>query len=326
MIAPEAQVTTLRLSPRDRRRLAWAFGISLAVHLLCFGGYEFGKTVLPVWIQRIKFLAKLFPPNKPQEVPKPVEPPLMFVNVTPEQASPEAPKNAKYYSDKNSKAANPNASKKLDIPQINGKQTEVVKAEDTPKSPFDKLQPDFNALDKQRSEEESRAKPVTPPGDLVMAKPETNLRPDTGTQEETRPRTIREALMRQHRDQLMGEKMKQDGGTDRLRLIPSFDTKSTAFGVYDAYFIEVVQQHWYDLLDQINYVGYRSGKVELSFRLNYDGRITDMKVNDSNVGDMLSLVCQQAILEPAPYDKWSSAMRLEVGRDYRELHFVFYYN
>ena len=31
---------TLRLGRREYKRLAWAFGISLAVHLLCYGGYE----------------------------------------------------------------------------------------------------------------------------------------------------------------------------------------------------------------------------------------------------------------------------------------------
>ena len=45
-----------------------------------------------------------------------------------------------------------------------------------------------------------------------MARPDPNQRRETEKTEEPRPRTIREALQRQGRTQLVGEKMKSDAG------------------------------------------------------------------------------------------------------------------
>lgn len=259
---------SLRLDQIELSRLAWAFGISLAIHLLCFGSYELGKRLnvwqafhLPAWLQKSKLLAVI--PEQPQKPLVQPEIPLVYVDVSPEQATAEAPKNPRFYSNRNSLAANPEADKDIDIPKIAGNQTQVPKAEDTPRSPYDKLMPDFTHAARDQEAERAKARTPTPPGDLAMAKPDAYLRQDNGTAEESRPRTIKEALMRQHRNQLVGEKMKQDGGVSRFRLDPGFDAKATPFGQYDAEFIEAVQSRWYDLLDNISFDGYRRGRVEI---------------------------------------------------------------
>jgi hypothetical protein len=159
-----------------------------------------------------------------------------------------------------------------------------------------------------------------------MAKPDARLRPDSGTAEESRPRTIKEAMLRQHRNQLVGEKVKEDGGVNRTRIEASFDAKATPFGQYDAEFIEAVQSRWYDLLENMSYDGYRRGKVVVEFHLDYNGYISDMKVLDEDVGLALSLMCQKAVSDPAPFDKWPRDMRLMVDKDYRDITFTFYYN
>ena len=296
---------------------------------LCFGTYEAGKKFhfwqsvhLPAWLQKMTRLASV-----PKELPKPPqEVPLVFVDVNPRQATTEAPRDAKYYSSRNSQAANPDADKDGNIPKISGNQTQIPKTEDTERSPYDKLQPDFSRL--AREQEAEQAKPTSPaaPGDIAMARPDARLRPDDGTADQTRPRTIKEALMRQHRSQLVGEKMKQEGGVRQRLEMTSVDAKATPFGQYDAEFIEAVQSRWYDLLDNMSYDGYRRGKVVVQFHLNYSGQITDMKVLDNSVGEMLGLLCQKAVLDPAPYDKWPREMRLMVDKDYREIQFTFFYN
>jgi hypothetical protein len=164
---------------------------------------------------------------------------------------------------------------------------------------------------------------VSAPGDLTLSKPDLNPRPDQGEAERTRPRTISEAMAR---NRLVGQKMKQDDGSKRLRLEASFDTRATPFGVYDRAFIDAVQSRWYDLLDNMSYDGYRRGMVVLQFHLNYDGRITEMKVLEHTVTETLSLLCEKAVSDPSPFDKWSREMRLMVGKDYREIKFTFYYN
>lgn len=330
MSVREAQEPSLRPSRLEFSRVAWAIVLSLALHLLIFGGYKVGEKFhiwqslhLPVWMQKAKSLSAVA--IKKNEAAKTArEVPLVFVDVNPQVATPEAPKDAKFYSDKNSKAANPDAEKETGIPKITGEQTQVAKAEDVPRSKFDKLQPAFPKP--QPEEPAEQAKPKSPtPGDLTMAKPDVTLRPNTGTDEHTRPRTIKEALMRQNRNQLAGQKMKQNGGVNRLSMT-SLDAKATPFGAYDAAFIESVEDRWFGLLDNMSYNGYRRGRVVLQFRLNYDGRITDMKVVENTVGETLGLLCQKAVLDPAPFEKWPREMRLMVDKDYREIQFAFYYN
>lgn len=331
MSSDRAPESSLRLGRPEISRLAWALAVSLALHLGAYGGYEAGKKLnlwqslrWPAWLQRTKVLAAI--PKPPAQPPVPREVPLMFVNVSAQQATPEAPKNAKFYSSKNSQAANPDAKADTEMPQISGQQTKVVKVEDTQRVKFDKLQPDFAALAREREAEQSKPKPTQKPGDLVLAKPDVTLRQDDGFTEHSRPRTIKEALMRQNRTQLVGEKMKQDGGVSRRLEMSSLDAKATPFGSYDAALIEAIQARWYDLLDQISYNNYRSGRVVVQFRLNYDGRITDMRIAETTVGDTLALLCQKAILDPAPYEKWPQEMRQMADKDYRDISFTFYYN
>jgi hypothetical protein len=318
---------SLRLDRLAYSRLAWALAISLVIHLFCYGTYEAGKRFnmhLPDWLKKVTLLAAQAKPAK--KTPPPDDVPLVFVDVTPRQAVTEAPKNAKYYSSRNSQAANPNVDQDTGVPKITGDQTQIVKTEDTQRSPYDKLQPDFSRLTHDQEAEKSKPTQPVPPGDLAMAKPDARLRPDDGKAEESRPHTIKEALLRQHRNQLVGEKMKQEGGARQSLQMTSLDAKATPFGQYDAEFIEAVQSRWYDLLDNMSFDGYRRGRVVVQFHLNYDGRITDIKVLDNSVGEMLGLLCQKAVLDPAPYDKWPREMRLMVDKDYREIQFTFYYN
>ena len=329
--APE---TSLRLDRPETTRLAWALALSIALHLLGWGTYSIGKRFhvweklhWPAWVQTVTQKLALVVKKDKKETRPPVdrEPPLMFVDVSPAQATSEPPKNATHYSDKNSQAANPESDKDTAIPKITGTQPQVPKTEDVPRNKFDKLMP-APPTPREQTAEEARARPTLTPGDLTLAKPDLTPRPDTGNAEKSRPRTIKEAMLRQNLHQLPGQKMKQDGGVRSQQLVPSFDTKATPFGAYDRAFIDAVSSRWYDLLDNVSYDGYRRGKVELQFLLNYDGRITEMKVLENTVTETLSLLCQKAVLDPAPFDKWPREMRMMVGEDFRRITFTFYYN
>jgi hypothetical protein len=323
---------SLRLDRVEVRRLVWAIAISLLLHLLIWGTYSLGKKYhwweklhWPAWVQK---LTRALPsPSKQPEALQPVdrEPPLVFVEVSPAQAEKEPPKDARYYSDKNAVAANPDPEKDTNTPKITGTQTQVAKTEESPRKKFDQLMPSPPKPDVEPAEE-ARAKPTLEPGDLTLAKPDTNPRPDTGNAEKSRPRTIKEAMARQQITRIPGQRMKQDGGVNRLRLVPGLDTKATPFGAYDAAFIEAVSQRWYDLLESMSYDGYRTGRVVVQFKLNYDGRITELKILENNVTETLGLLCQKAVQDPSPFDKWPREMRLMVGEDYRKITFTFYYN
>jgi outer membrane biosynthesis protein TonB len=323
---------SLRLERAEVSRLTWAFAVSLACHLLVFGAYQTGKKYnlwqnlhWPAWLQSLPMLTELLkkkdsqpPPPQRQDIP------LIFVNVSPAQATAEPPDNAKFYSDKNSRAANPEADKITDTPKITGKQTEVVKTEDIPREKFTPLQPSRPAQPAQEAHEELKPKPAQPPGDLVMAKPEPKPRLDDGQATQSRPRTIKEALARQQDNRLPGEKIKQDGGVQRRHEIASLDTKATPFGAYDAALVEAISQRWFTQLDEREYASDSRGKVVLQFHLHYDGRITEMKMADNTAGEVLGLICQKAVLDPAPFAAWPSDMRRTLG-DTRSIQFTFYY-
>ncbi len=324
---------TLRLERAEASRLAWAFGVSLLVHLLLVGGYYAGQKALvwyelhrPAWLQS-KVLDEFLKRNKPAAptTPEPEQPPLLFVEVSPAQATPEPPKDAKYYSDKNSQAANPDTSKDTNLPEISGKQTEYVRTEDVPRKEFTPLQPVPPAPKATEEQPEVKAKPTQPPGDLTMAKPDLKPRKEEGETPLPRPRTLQEAYARQPDKRLAGQKMKQEGGVRRHLEISSLDAKATPCGAYDYAFIQAVQQRWFALLDEWGYTSESRGKVILRFVLHYDGRITDMETGENTAGEVLSLLCEKAIRDPAPYARFTSEMRHEVG-DTRNIQFTFFYN
>ena len=321
----------MRLERAEVSRLTWAFALSLAFHLLIFGTYQAGKKYnlwqnfhWPVWLHAPRILQEAFKKKESEPPPQPQEIPLMFVNVNPALATTEEPKNAKFYSDKNSRAANPEPEKITEVPKIAGKQADVPKTEDVPREKFTPLQPARPVQPAPQAQEELKPKPSYTPGDLTMAKPEPKPRTEGGQATQARPRTLKEALARQQNNQLPGEKMKSEGGVQRRHEMASLDTKATPFGAYDAALVEAISQRWFTLLDQREYASDSRGKVVLQFRLHYDGRITDMNVPENSAGEVLGLICQKAVLDPAPYAAWPSDMRRTLG-NVRNIQFTFYY-
>lgn len=318
-----------------------ALAISLLIHLLAFGVWKWGQahkwwqtSRLPRWMQlaQNKVIAQVAKKLPPQPQP-PKSTPLLFVDVDPSLAVPTPPKEKKYYSTANTEAANPEKKINSDIPQINGEQDKVLKTTDFSKSKAQPLQPS-PPKPQEPKPEPVETKPPQPepqktqsPGDLAFAKPQDKAQDGKAQTEKvekkpehTRPKTLNEALERQG---LRGEKMKQNGGVERTAISSSLDVARSACGDYDRDFIEAVQNRWDQLLQ--NQSGNMPGKVVVEFRLYFDGRITDMKVIQNEVTDLLALYCQKAILDPAPYKRWPPEMRAEINKDYREIRFTFYY-
>ena len=293
----------MRYSGFEMERLLVALLLSLLLHLVVWGGYEGGKKLgwwekLHQLAQRHQAARKIPPPAPPPEM---VEPEI-FVDVSHPEA--EAPKQTKYYSNKNSIAANPNASHDEKQPKIEGSQKNVPKTEDAPR--LVKLQPTPPPQQPQvkpTPQPAPQPEPETPPtkpsplaspmnmGDLQLAK----LTDPTATsqqqqqQQHERPRTLKVAQAQQAK--LPGQAMKQDGGARRVRQWAALDAKATAFGDYDRAIVEAVTDHWYALLDSRHFAQDRTGKVILRFKLRYDGSITEMQTLENTVGETLNYVC-----------------------------------
>jgi len=306
-----AEHRSLRLSRLESRRLLIALLVSLAVHLVAWGGYELDKKF--GWSQRLHLPAWLHKPEKKNFatlVPAEAEPPMIFVDVS--HAEPEPPKKARYYSNKNSQAANPDATADADQPKLDGKQKDIPKTEDTPK--FSKLQP---SPPKEQPDPAKTAEAAADNlGDLKLKKPEEQKT----AQQPERPRTLKQA-----QQQLPGEKQQQDGGVRRQRNWASLDARSTPFGDYDRAIIEAVTQRWYDLLDSHRFAQDRTGKVRVYFKLKTDGAVEEVKILENTVGDLLGYVCSESVSEAAPFGKWPEVMRRAIKENYREITFTFYY-
>jgi hypothetical protein len=320
MVRRQNELASLRFSRLEKERLLLALLFSLLVHLTVWGGYETEK--------KTGWLKKLFPPRPHQLVllpPKPVAPPVdptVFVDVS--QASADAPKSAKYYSDKNSRAANPDANVDSNLPKIAGRQHDVPKLNDAPRPTKARpVQPTPPQPPAEARPQEARPATALNPGALQPGKPADAAKPDDQAKPPERPRTLRQALAQS--DQLPGLQMEQDGGVKRHALSSSLDAMATPFGAYDRAIVQAISQRWYDLLDSQQFADSRTGKVTVYFHLNTDGSVTELRTSANSVGELLGYVCQEAIQQAAPFAQWPSDMRRMVGANFREITFTFYY-
>lgn len=322
MSAGQGHLTAQQLDRTANSKLALALFVSLLLHGGGYGIYEIGnryqlwkKINATQWLQKI---TKAVFPAKPKQNPPQREAPLMFVNVNPESPVVEAPKDAKHYAAQNTRASNPDPDKDSDVPKISGREQPVLRTEDSKLSKAEPLKPAPPKPQPPDEEKETKPEPVQKPGDLAFAKPE----------EERKPRTVAEAkakLAAQRPPSLASERSKQDGGVRQRNIASSLDAVGSPFGVYDAAVLAAIQDRWYRLLEERSHAMDRTGKVVLEFRLNYDGRITDMKVAENTVDELLALLCQSAVLDPAPFARWPAEMRRIASKDYREVRITFYY-
>lgn len=353
--------------------MLFALSISLTVHVILFfiGGTLLGMAILknPDLLKQIarspdkiiELTAKelqptMSPPDLAKLAQEP-EMPMLFIEVDPSLAVAEAPENTKFYSAQSTIASNPDTKIDSDLPKIDGKQTQVTRAFDAPRTkpspspllpspkPMAKVEPDPKKdVPQQRRDpnprpdnskiSELKQKPAdqTSPtaGDLDR-KMETQSPPQMAVPEvpfipRSRPPTLAEAKLREGNNRPPGEKMKQDGGVRNFSTDLSYSVKGTPLGDYDAKIVDAIRTKWFALLDQTSHAGDRKGHVSIEFRLYSNGAVRNVKTTEQDVGELLTYLCHSAIITPAPYEKWPEAVRSAIGQDYRDIKFTFFYN
>ena len=315
-----AKQQSLRFGRFESRRLLIALLLSLCVHIGGWGTYKLGKKY--GWWERLHALHwRQTPKTKPlltvkKQEPE-AEPPSVYIDVAQADAAP--PKKTIYYSDKNSQAANPEADKDSNQPKLDGHQKDIPKTEDVPKP--SKLQPVAPTPPSQSKEETPQSSPRNL-GDRELAKAEATNQP-VETPKPERPRTLKEARAQQQ--QMPGRQMQQDGGVRRIKMVASLDTKSTAFGQYDAQIFQAIQQYWQDELDRNQFAQDRTGRVTIRFTLHYDGSVDHVEITDNGVGILLGSFCQESIDQTAPYGKWPADMLHMIGSTERMITVTFIY-
>jgi hypothetical protein len=283
--------------------------------------------------------------------------PLQFVEVDPLAATEQTPPETPLISTANTLAANPDPPKVAQaVPKIDGRREDSLKTFDTtqpsptPPPPAARETAETAATPVPAVESKPKIEPkpaqevleplIPTPGETQLAKadpksvqPEIRerLEPQTLQKEQLpqepvkprRPRTLAEA--RASKGALVGERARQEGGVQRQALQSSLNVKASPLGDYNYRMVLAVQSHWYRLLEERHFALERQGQVVITFDLHADGTITGVTTKESNVGDVLSFLCELSVMQPAPFGKWPPDVRRLIGGDVIPVTFTFNY-
>jgi len=134
--------------------------------------------------------------------------------------------------------------------------------------------------------------------------------------------TITEQRRRLEAGMLASRKMKQEGGNARFGAA-TLDVRLTGYGEYDARFVQAVRLAWLRFRDKAGW--FHPGKVVIDFKLHHDGTISKLSVQQNVATAVQAYYCKEALAGPAPFEKWTEAMRREIGADARSCRFSFHY-
>jgi hypothetical protein len=140
--------------------------------------------------------------------------------------------------------------------------------------------------------------------------------------EKAKAPTIAEQKRRLEVGRLASRKMKQPGGVARIG-IQTLDVRLTGYGDYDARFVQSVRLAWLRFRDKPGW--FHPGKVVVDFKLHHDGTISELAVQQNLATIRQGYYCKEALTGPAPFEKWTGAMRREIGSDVRACRFSFRY-
>jgi hypothetical protein len=327
--------------------------ISLLLHLLVFCVWWTGQTeggwhnsvALPRWMQAVSKALMPSPPKRlaARATDLSMQPQLMFVEVDPALATAAPPKQPKFEGAKNTQAANREIKIASAKPNIDGAKKEYVKTiENSPPKP--KVQPAppptpaQPQIQPQAPPRQSPPRQSYTPGNLAMAQPSQKAHDSKSdadaadqTQPQPQPQPEPQPQPRRHFSTLAearaatgsyGQKSRQVGGVSNVS-IDALAVAGTPRGEYINRMVEAIRNNWYDELR--NVTADMTGKVVVRFVLHADGRVTDAKIDQNEVSELLATTCVQAITASSPYEKWPREMRLELPNDDWEIRFTFYY-
>ena len=318
--------------------LRLAVFVSVLLHELTFAGWQHRETLARVGLFRS--FAKMFSPPV-WTMPKDADPamptitfveqreePKTFMETDASQFTGEEPKDAKFYSALPTVAANPeNPTGKVgDTPYLEGKETRVMSSESvapTPAmpAPAPPAPPPKPVVEKPKEEppkqfadeglkvvEEKKLAMAEKPAELP-APPEPPAAPAVPAGSHREVAAIKSRMMAV--------------GAGRIG-IAAFNVAGSPFGEYDKALIRAVQSRWYALIEQ-NGLYERAGTVTVHFNLLQDGSVQNMEVKENTAGQILSLFCEKAVVDSAPFAPLPENLRMLIGEDPREVNFTFYY-
>jgi hypothetical protein len=283
-------------------------------------------------------------PRAKAEREKEIETARQFMETDPSQVTGEQPKDAKYYSDKSTVAANPQnpTGKEGDTPYLKGTETRVINSVDvpTPSGVAAPLivqpgSPGAAATAAQPAPPQPKApeqpKEVAPSGvkiveEVAMA-PKPAVQPQVVTGAAVPANAGAPTIITEPGTpgrELVARKAKLIASGIARAGVAAFDVAGSPFGAYDKKIIAAVQSRWYALIDRFGMYE-RAGLVTVRFELLDDGQVQGLRISDNTAGQILALFCEKAIIESGPFDPLPDNLRALVGKEPREASFTFYY-
>lgn len=105
----------------------------------------------------------------------------------------------------------------------------------------------------------------------------------------------------------------------------AYNAKWSEYGAYLQRLIETVQVQWERLIAETGSKPSPGTVVVVTFRLNDEGKVTEITADDSPGPQHPKRLCVTAITARSPYGQWSDEMITVLGHE-QELTFTFYYN
>ena len=94
----------------------------------------------------------------------------------------------------------------------------------------------------------------------------------------------------------------------------AIDAQFSEFGEYTQRMIEAISVQWHTLGDNFNHsVEDLGAYVKIEFNLTPEGRVEDLIVKETSASRSATLLCKDAILSRAPFNKWSEEMMAMLG-------------
>ena len=367
---------------RENRSIEIAVLLSLLLHLLAFGGWQYRATLakLPLFSLLTKLVHVAHPPERP--APQPIQtltfvelatPPdtkktkeaQQFMETDPSQVTGEKPKDAKYYSDKSTVAANPNnptgktgdtpyldgaekhAPSTLNVPTQSGVSAPLIRQPGSPSTPPSAARPASKA-----AEAAPEPKPV-PPQPKVQEQPKDAAPLGLKMVEEQKVAMAQKPVVQPQ--VVTGATVPEvpavagSPGSPAIASDPGVAGREivarkshltvagvsrngvAAFGVaespFGAYDKKLIKAVQSHWYALIDHYGiYESADVvTVKFQLLDDGQVRNVSSTDDAQSRILSLFCEKAIIDSGPFDPLSDDLRALIGKEPREISFTFYY-
>ncbi len=171
------------------------------------------------------------------------------------------------------------------------------------------------------AQQAAAAKPSAPTPPSPQPQPQQQVAPLMPTQGADTPAPRERKMVTRRASN--GPLMKSRGAASRMGAV-GVDANFSEFGGYVERMLEAIEARWNQLGDRYGIAGEVGTTVQIVFKINAKGEVTDYLVKNSSASRTGTLICQDAILSRAPFGEWTLDMIRVLG-DEQTVTITFHY-